>query len=62
MTEQGSSGPKIKFKVPDPPADDSEYEKKIIQRIVKASIASLKTNDYQVRLSLHNDASSDIKI
>ena len=53
--EPESSGPKIKLKLkapsmfPDLPTDDSEYEKKIIQRVVKAAIAKLKTNDYQVR-------------
>ena len=50
-----SLAPKIKLKLkapsmfPDLPTDDSEYEKKIIQRVVKAAIAKLKTNDYQVR-------------
>jgi hypothetical protein len=57
--DQESGGPKIKLKLktanqtstfPDLPPDDSEYTKKIVQRVVKAAIAKLKTNDYQVGL------------
>jgi hypothetical protein len=59
-TDQESGGPKIKLKLktatqtstsPDLPTDDSEYRKKIVQRVVKTSIAKLKTNDYQVSLA-----------
>jgi len=57
-SEPGNSSLKIKLKAPstfpDLPADDSQHEKKIIQRIVKAAIASLKTNDYQVPFRLIN--------
>lgn len=58
-TEPGSSSLKIKLKAPSMfpdsvPADDSHHEKKVIQRIVKAAIASLKTHDHQVRFWFMN--------
>jgi hypothetical protein len=61
ITEQDATGgPKIKLSLkaamnpsssmfPDLPVDDSEYEKKILQRIVKAAITLMKANDSQVR-------------
>lgn len=33
------------------PADDSGYERKLIQRVVKKALVSMKENDPQVRLS-----------
>ncbi|KAL3781588.1 hypothetical protein HJC23_007108 [Cyclotella cryptica] len=55
--QEAAGGPKIKLSLkaaknpssmfPDLPVDDSEYEKKILQLIVKAAITSMKANDSQ---------------
>jgi hypothetical protein len=56
----GAATPKIKLSLkaaktqtsmfPDLPVDDSEYETKILQRIIKPAIVAMKTTDSQVSL------------
>lgn len=58
-TRDRAEGTKIKLSLktakpassmfPDLPADDSAYERKLLQRVLKKAIASMKENDPQVR-------------
>lgn len=60
QSSAGTSGTKIKLSLkpaksstsmfPDLPVNDSEYEKRLLQRVLKSAIASMRENDPQVRM------------